>query len=113
MKIKELSILPYPGRAFLARNRKDFVKAHALLFKRAANIYETTDGICAWQADDEGYSYLLWGDDRDTLSHELSHLILDVFQRIGIDPREANGEPFCYMLSHLLNQVEKNYGKRS
>jgi hypothetical protein len=28
--------------------------------------------------------------------------VLHVFERCGIDPREAHGEPFCYMLSQLM-----------
>lgn len=33
--------------------------------------------------------YLVWGCDKARLAHELSHVILHVFEIIGIDPREA------------------------
>lgn len=48
------------------------------------------------------WTYLVWGKNPHTLAHELAHAVLHVFERCGIDPREARGEPFCYMLSQLL-----------
>jgi hypothetical protein len=36
----------------------------------------------------------------------LSHVMLNVFELVGIDPREAGGEPFCYMLSQLMLEAE-------
>lgn len=46
--------------------------------------------------------YLVWGKNRPYLAHEIAHVVLHVFEIAGIDPRDANGEPFCYMLSQLL-----------
>jgi hypothetical protein len=40
-----------------------------------------------------------------TLAHELSHCLLHVFERCGIDPIQAGGEPFCYMLSQLMMEA--------
>ncbi len=47
-------------------------------------------------------TYIVWAKNKSYLAHELSHVILHVFELTGIDPREANGEPFCYMLSQLM-----------
>jgi hypothetical protein len=52
------------------------------------------------------WTYLVWGEKAHALAHELAHVVLHVFERCGIDPREGNGEPFCYMLSTLF--VEAN-----
>ena len=48
------------------------------------------------------WTYLVWGKKPHNLAHEISHTVLHVFKRCGIDPREGNGEPFCYMLSQLI-----------
>ena len=52
-------------------------------------------------------TYLVWGEDAPSIAHELAHVILDVFSMCGIDPREASGEPFCYMLSQLMSEAVK------
>lgn len=54
------------------------------------------------EGKDGMWTYLVWGAKQHTLAHELSHAVLHLFERCGIDPREAGGEPFCYMLSQLL-----------
>lgn len=51
---------------------------------------------------DGKWTYLLWAEETHTMAHELSHVVLHTFERLGIDPREGNGEPFCYMLSQLM-----------
>ena len=99
----ELSLRPYNGNLYLAKSRKEYEKQHAKLFKTpdVLGCYqcgrmtggEGHDGICP---------YLVWAKAKPQLAHELSHVILDVFMRCGIDPREANGEPFCYLLSQLM-----------
>jgi hypothetical protein len=43
-----------------------------------------------------------------TLAHEFSHVVLHVFERCGIDPREGSGEPFCYLLSQLLLDAKRS-----
>ena len=47
-------------------------------------------------------TYIVWADSAAVMAHELSHVILDVFDDCGIDPVSGNGEPFCYMLSQLM-----------
>ena len=36
------------------------------------------------------------------MAHEMSHVALNVFEDIGSNPVECNGEPFCYLLEQLL-----------
>lgn len=73
-------------------------------------LFKTRDVLtCAQQGRFTGgegrggvWTYLIWGKQPHTLAHEMSHAVLHVFERCGIDPRAGNGEPFCYMLSQLL-----------
>lgn len=51
--------------------------------------------------------YLVFGPNPAILAHELSHALLDVFKRIGHSPIEGDGEPFCYMLSTLMEEATK------
>jgi hypothetical protein len=36
------------------------------------------------------------------LAHELTHILLQTWEKIGAHPGDGNGEPFCYMLSQLM-----------
>lgn len=101
--MRELSLRPYHGRLFLAASKKDYEQQHLRLFKTPDVL---TCAQCGRFVGGEGldgmWTYLIWAQALPQLAHELSHVVLHTFERCGIDPREANGEPFCYLLSQLL-----------
>ena len=104
---KEISLRPYTGRLFVANGRKDYEAAHKQLFKHPDELTCAQAGrFSAGCGKDGMWTYLIWGSETEYLVHELSHVVLHVFERCGIDPREACGEPFCYMLSQLLIDVK-------
>lgn len=105
--MKELSLRPYHGRLFIAKTPKEYEGGHVRLFKTpdvltCAQVGRMTGG----EGKDGKWTYLVWGKDAPQLAHELSHVVLHVFDRCGIDPREAGGEPFCYMLSQLMTEAK-------
>ena len=105
--MKELSLRPYHGRLFIVKTAKEYERAHQKLFK-------TPDVLTCAQAGrfngGEGkygmWTYLIWWKKPHNVAHEISHVVLHVFERCGIDPREGNGEPFCYMLSQLILEAK-------
>jgi len=104
--MKEISLRPYNGRLFVAKTRKEYEREHAKLFKTpdvltCAQVGRFTGG----EGKDGAWTYLIWAHAMPQLAHELSHAILHVFERCGIDPREAGGEPFCYLLSQLMQEA--------
>lgn len=101
--MKELRLRPYNGNLYLAKSRKEYEKQHIKLFKTPDVLGCHQCGrMTGGEGHDGMWTYLVWAKSKPQLAHELSHVILDVFERCGIDPREANGEPFCYMLSQLM-----------
>jgi len=113
--MKELSLRPYHGRLFMVKTAKEYEKAHLKLFKTPDVLTCAQDGrfsgSCSVGEGKGGiWTYLVWGKHTYTLAHELSHVVLHVFERSGIDPREAGGEPFCYMLSQLLMEARNIRG---
>jgi len=106
--MKELSLRPYTGRLFVVKTAKQYEQAHIKLFK-TPDVLSCSHGgrFTGGEGKDGLWTYLVWGLDTNYLAHELSHVVLHVFERCGIDPREANGEPFCYMLSQLLSESGK------
>jgi len=101
--MKELSLRPYNGRLFLVKTKKEYEAAHKKLFRtpdvlNCSQVGRFTGG----EGKDGFWTYLIWGEGTPQIVHELSHAVLHVFERCGIDPREAGGEPFCYLLSQLL-----------
>ena len=105
--MKELSLRPYNGRLFVAKSRKQYERAHKELFSTPDVLICACDGrFNGGEGVDGMWTYLVWADAPHVLAHELSHAVLHTFERCGIDPREGNGEPFCYMLSQLLLEAE-------
>lgn len=101
--MKELTLRPYPGKILICKSKKEYRREHIRLFGESIDLkykYGRMDGRmdgCGKTA-----TYLVWGCDTPRLAHELSHVILSVFELIGIDPKLSAGEPFCYLLSQLL-----------
>lgn len=101
--MKKLSLSPYNGRLFYAKTVSEYESAHKRLFSIPDVIACGTDGKFSGGCGKDGnWTYIVVAKNTHSLAHELAHVVLHVFERCGIDPREANGEPFCYMLSQLL-----------
>ena len=104
--MNELSLRPYNGRLFIVRSPKEYERAHKKLFKTLDILSCAQEGrFSGGEGKDGMWTYLVWGKHQHTLAHELAHAVLHVFERCGIDPRDAGGEPFCYMLSQLLMEA--------
>lgn len=101
--MKEISLRPYHGRLFVVKTAKQYKRAHKKLFKTPDVLICAQAGrFSGGEGRDGMWTYLVWGDGKHDLVHELSHVVLHVFERCGIDPVQGNGEPFCYMLSQLV-----------
>lgn len=101
--MKRLSLRPYNGNLYLASSKEDYERGHKRLFKTPDVLSCKQAGRFTGGEGVDGYwTYLVWADSSATLAHELSHCVLHVFERVGIDPRDSGGEPFCYMLSQLM-----------
>ena len=108
----ELSLRPYHGRLFVTRSLKAYEKAHQRIFKTPDVLTCAQNGrFSGGEGKDGMWTYLIWGAKPHTMAHELSHVVLHVFERCGIDPREAGGEPFCYMLSQLILEANVNWAQ--
>lgn len=106
--MKELSLRPYRGKLFFAKTAKDYEKSHVKLFSSPDIISCAQDGrFSGGEGRDGTWTYLVWGKNSAIRAHEFSHVILHVFERCGIDPREANGEPFCYLLAQIMMDAKK------
>lgn len=108
--MKKLSLRPYNGNIWLCRSLKELRKLYA----------EQTGQPYPYQDDPEGGRFirliceqlpgtvwLVYAKDTPALAHEFAHVLLHTFRVIGHDPREGDGEPFCYMLSQLMLEAGK------
>lgn len=101
--IRELSLRPYNGRLFVASTRKAYQRASVELFMTPDVLRcDQVGRFSGGEGKDGLWTYLIWAEGAPQLAHELSHVVLHVFERCGIDPREGGGEPFCYMLGQLV-----------
>ena len=103
--MRVLSLRPYHGKIILCESRKELRRVYQKRTKQAYPYTDPKDGgryvklDCKRAADT---IWLVWGARRAYLAHEFSHVLLQTFWTLGHDPREGDGEPFCYMLSQLL-----------
>lgn len=101
--VRELSLKPYPGRLFMASSRAAYEAASKKLLMTDDKLNPGISGrFLVGPGRDGMTTILIWAENSAYLAHELSHAILYTFDLCGIDPRQAGGEPFCYLLSQLL-----------
>jgi hypothetical protein len=103
--MKKLSLRPYNGSLYVCSDEADYQKWHKRIFgeRDVPLLSAGKEGRFAGGCGQDGmWAYLIWYTSPHTLAHELSHCVLEVFSRCGIDPIAAGGEPFCYMLSQLM-----------
>lgn len=103
--MKKLSLRPYNGNLYVCSDEADYHRQHKRIYGDrdipiVSNGYEGR--FMAGCGADGKWAYLIFYSSPHILAHELSHCVLHVFERCGIDPREAGGEPFCYMLAQLM-----------
>jgi len=102
----EVSLRPYPGVLYVAPDAKIYERAHKKIFNEPDPLNVSQAGrFSGGKGPDGMWTYLIWAPRPDILAHELSHVILHLFERLNIDPREARGEPFCYLISQLIEDV--------
>jgi hypothetical protein len=107
--LKELSLRPYHGKIILCESRKELRKVYKKQTKTSYPYADPKDGGRYVRLEGDAAAdivWLVWGSKLAYLSHEFSHVLLQTFNTIGHDPREGDGEPFCYMLSQLILEAE-------
>jgi len=103
----KIPLEPYPGEVHLTRDFKEFTKLYKLLMEEE---YEGEQPYGATSSNQRpGYApiYLVYAKRgyTSTLTHEFSHVLLMLFEHIQLSPNVGNGEPFAYMISHLMNKA--------
>lgn len=108
--VRKLSLRPYHGTVWLCESPDVMLAAYKRIMRAPwphNTIHKTGGHFCMLEADDPNNRvFLVYGDGPAALAHEFSHVLLIVFRTIGHDPREGDGEPFCYMLSQLMIDAE-------
>lgn len=104
--MKELSLRPYHGRLFYVSTKKAYEKARMKLFKTPDVIASSAEGrFSGGCGHDAMWTYLVYAKKPHILAHELTHVLMHVWERCNIDPRDSGGEAFCYMLSQLMMEA--------
>jgi hypothetical protein len=106
--VKKIFLTPYPGQVILAKNVAEFKKIYKQYTGEETRVPKTTVGRCQpLEHDKYATTYLVFAESASDLAHELSHVVLKLFQCINTDPRGEGEEPFCYLLAHLLDEATK------
>jgi hypothetical protein len=106
-RMKEISLKPYPGRVLFCREKAEFERA----YKRITGKPHTIEAGVAGRTQEflanrhKPWTFLVWAPRSDIMAHEFSHVVLQVFHHIDSDPRDGHGEPFCYLLGHLMKEA--------
>lgn len=106
--VKESSLRPYPGRLFIAYTKSAYEAATLEIFGEKDKLDGSEGGKFNYAGGKDGIStYVVWGSNVPYWTHEMSHVVLHLFQRVGVNPVKSTGEPFCYMVQALMEDVSK------
>ncbi len=106
--MKKLSLRPYPGNLYFCKTKTSYEKGYKKLFGNIDNLSQNQFGRFYGSEDDNGnWTYIIWGRNYEYIVHEICHVVLHLFSRIGINPVEsAAGESFCYLVSQLITDIK-------
>lgn len=108
-KYKQVLIQPYGYWLTVFSDWGEYSKEVKKRTGKALNDKEKPAGKTHFLARNGERLLLVYAQDDATLAHELTHVILMIFEEIGSDPRESNGEPAAYLMSYLWGEF---VGKR-
>ena len=105
--MKELSLRPYHGTIYACKSLREFRAEYERVTKQPYPFDDCPDGgrYIKLDGSDGGVIWLVWGRNFKCVVHELSHVLLQTFGHIGHNPTDGDGEPFCYMLSALMDEL--------
>ena len=109
--MKTIPLSPYPGVVYFTEDAAEYRRKFKKLTSRPADLRHNALGQTA-QLHARGYpnSYIVLAREDETgatLAHEMAHVCLDLFKDLGMDPAQNNGEPFCYLLDHLISEAKQ------
>ena len=108
----KLSLRPYSGTLFVMRDRNVYAKKYRSLFGGESRIDEDVEGRCVCGTSKNGrWCCIVFAGTPWDMAHELAHAVNAIFERVGIQTKVENDEPFCYMLSQLMKDASPMYGK--
>jgi hypothetical protein len=105
LSYKECSLRPYPGTVKVFR---DLAMMRAYYEHKSGKKYEYEDEprggryVRLEGKFAKDHVWLVYARTPHVLAHELTHILLQIWNMIGSHPADGNGEPFCYMLSQLM-----------
>jgi hypothetical protein len=107
-----ISLKPYHGEIRLCKTVGRFKAEYKALSGEVCPYgVKKDDGLYVKMAcAGEPVVWLISAGNIKVAAHEFAHVLLHVFNDIGHDPRQGDGEPFCYMLSHLLDEASLYIG---
>lgn len=108
---KVLSLRPYSGAVEVYTSPEAFAAQYQDMHfeHKKTDLANTAGKFALMEHRTTGERrYLVLAPSVSTLVHELSHVALCVFEHIGADPREGNGEPYCYLIGQMM--VDLGYG---
>lgn len=108
--MKKLPLRPYHGTIWVCDTLDELLRAHKRLTRKPWPYGESDpNGGRFVMLERDALAdrvFLVYANNLAALAHEFAHVLLIVFRTIGHDPREGDGEPFCYMLSRLMMEAE-------
>jgi hypothetical protein len=113
-----LSLRPYPGEVYFTTSKKKAMKLHKSLTGGELDGTDNSMGFCVTiSKEGEGTRYIVFATCVQSIVHEMSHVVLNLFNEIGIDAHLNGGEAFCYQLDTLVQEayeiLNENIKKKS
>lgn len=111
-----LPLRPYAGRLFVTCDRKAFARQYVRSFGpgEGQDIKPGILGRCVSGAGADGkWVALVYAETAWDMAHELAHAAIAVCDRCDIAIDCGHDEPFCYLLSQMMEDARSLYGPKN
>lgn len=107
-----VDLQPYPAKMIFFKKEPELFRYYLKKTKQLHPYAKDRDPRC------EGHTlgitkggkveHLVWATNPEVAAHEFCHVAFKVFKDIGEDPSLGHSEPFCYLVSHMMESVGYN-----
>ena len=104
---------PYPFDMYVTSDESTFTKIRKREFGDVKKIEEDQHGFFSCGTSIKGRRVcIVYARTKPALVHEIAHLVIYVFEKVGIPINDSGSEAFAYMIEQLFRDSERIFERR-
>lgn len=107
----KLNVHPYPSNVWFTTDHDEFMRKRKSICDMCSPVF--AEGCVS--TDDSGRNQVIgiFNVTHNTIAHEVGHVVMNLFQYIGMPITDDTQEAFCYLTGKIHEQIYRYLNKYS